>query len=376
MPEVFVSAGEASGDFLAGALAAEMKKINPDLNFFGLGGPVLREAGCETFYDIGELGVVGFWEVAKKISFFRRVLAKVKSELEKRKPKLVLLVDYPGMNLKIAAVAKSLGLKVGYFVSPQFWAWKVGRIETVRKYVDKMVVIFPFEIEFYKEHGIPAEFYGHPFLDLVKPERSRADFFKQEGFDGGLPLISFFPGSRKQQLERHLPLIFTTLSRLKADGLRFQTAWGLAPGLSKKEAASGLPKEWKRETKVIDRERYSLMAASDFALSSVGTVTLELALLQTPFLIFYKTSPLTYFLAKRWVKLPYVGLVNLVAGKKIVPEFLQNEARPERLAESAYFYLKEPLLSRQLKEKLQAVREKLGVPGALPKIAASFCRLV
>ena len=376
MPEVFISAGEASGDFLAGALAAEMKKIKPGLNFFGLGGPSLRAAGTETFFDIDELGVVGFWEVAKKLGFFRRVFSKVKAELQDRKPDLVLLVDYPGMNLKIARLAKLMGLKVGYFVSPQFWAWKEGRVEAVKKYVDKMVVLFPFEVEFYKKKGMDAEFYGHPFLDLVKPERPKDEFFKEHNLDPKLPLLSFFPGSRKQQLEGHLPLIFKTLSRLKQDGLLFQTAWGLAPGIAKEEAASMLPNEIESEIKLIDRERYSLMAATDFALSSVGTVTLELALLQTPFLIFYKTSPLTYFLAKRLVKLPYVGLVNLVAGKKIVPEFLQSEAKPEKLAESAYFYLKEPLLADRLKEKLKVVREKLGRPGALPQIAASFCRLV
>jgi len=376
MPEVFISAGEASGDFLAGALVAEMKKIKPGLNCFGLGGPSLRSAGTKTFYDINELGVVGFWEVAKKLDFFRRVFSKIKAELEKQRPDLVLLVDYPGMNLRIAKLAKSMGLKVGYFVSPQFWAWKEGRVEAVKKYVDKMVVIFPFEVEFYKTHAITAEFYGHPFLDLVKPELPKEEFFKKNNLDPKLPLISFFPGSRKQQLEKHLPLVFKTLARLREDGLLFQTAWGLAPGISKERAAAMLPKELTFEVKLIDQERYSLMAATDFALSSVGTVTLELAILETPFLIFYKTSPLTYFLAKRWVKLPYVGLVNLVAGKKIVPEFLQGEAKPEKLAESAYFYLKEPLLANRLKEKLAVVRNKLGRPGALPPIAASFCRLV
>ncbi len=376
MPDVFISAGEASGDFLAGALVAEMKKIKPGLNFFGLGGPSLRSVGTETLYDIGELGVVGFWEVAKKIGFFRQVLSKVKTELENRKPDLVLLVDYPGMNLRIAKLAKSMGLKVGYFVSPQFWAWKEDRVEAVKKYVDKMVVIFPFEVEFYKKHGIEAEFYGHPFLDLVKPELPKEEFLKKNNLDPKLPLISFFPGSRKQQLEKHLPLIYKTLTRLRVDGLFFQTAWGLAPGITKERAAGMLPQKIEPEVKLIERERYSLMAATDFALSSVGTVTLELAILETPFLIFYKTSPLTYFLAKRWVKLPYVGLVNLVAEKKIVPEFLQSEAKPEKLAESAYFYLKEPLLDGCLKEKLTVVREKLGQPGALPQIAASFCRLV
>jgi len=376
MPEVFISAGEASGDFLAGALVAEMKKIKPGLNFFGLGGPSLRSAGTETLYDINELGVVGFWEVAKKLDFFRRVFARVKTELQNRKPDLVLLVDYPGMNLRIAKLAKSMGLKVGYFISPQFWAWKEGRVEAVKKYVDKMVVVFPFEVEFYKTHAITAEFYGHPFLDLVKPELPKEEFFKKNNLDQKLPLISFFPGSRKQQLEKHLPLVFKTLARLREDGLLFQTAWGLAPGISKERAAAMLRKEITFEVKLIDQERYSLMAATDFALSSVGTVTLELAILETPFLIFYKTSPLTYFLAKRWVKLPYVGLFNLVAEKKIVPEFLQSEAKPEKLAESAYFYLKEPLLADRLKEKLAVVRNKLGRPGALPQIAASFCRLV
>ena len=376
MPEVFISAGEASGDFLAGALAAEMKKINPALRFFGLGGPSLRAAGAETFYDIAELGVVGFWEVAKKISFFRQVFSKVKTELEKWKPDLVLLVDYPGMNLRLAKFAKSMGLNVGYFISPQFWAWKENRVETVKKYVDKMVVIFPFEVEFYQKHGITAEFYGHPFLDLVQPEMSREEFFRQCGLAPNLPLISFFPGSRKQQLERHLPLVFKTLARLEADGLKFQAAWGLAPGLSRQQATSWLSEDRGAEIKLIDRHRYSLMAASDFALSSVGTVTLELAILQTPFVIFYKTSSLTYFLAKRWVKLPYVGLVNVVAEKKIVSELLQSGARPDKLAEAAYFYLKEPLLAGRLKEKLAEVREKLGGPAALPKIAASFCQLV
>lgn len=376
MPEVFISAGEASGDFLAGALAAEMKKIKPNLSFFGLGGPSLRSGGTETFYDMAELGVVGFWEVAQKIRFFREVFARVKKELEKRRPGLVLLVDYPGMNLRVAKLAKSLGLKVGYFVSPQFWAWKEKRVEAVKRYVDKMAVIFPFEAEFYKKHGIQAEFFGHPFLDLVKPEMSREEFFRRNGLDFKLPLISFFPGSRKQQLERHLPLIFKTLKRLKTDGLSFQAVWGLAPGIRKEEAIKKLEKAGESEIRLGENQRYALMAASDFALSSVGTVTLELALLQTPFLIFYKTSPATYFLARRWVKLPYVGLVNLVAEGKVVPEFLQSEATAEKLAETAYFYLKEPLLRSRLKEKLGTVKQRLGEPGALPKIAASFCELV
>ncbi len=376
MPEVFISAGEASGDFLAGALAKEMKKIRPDLKFFGLGGPSLRTAGAETLFDIRELGVVGFWEVAKKISFFRKVFSRVKEELSKRQPALVLLVDYPGMNLRIASSAKSLGLKVGYFISPQFWAWKEKRVEAVRRNVDKMAVIFPFEVDFYQKHGIKAEFFGHPFLDLVKPERSKEEFFRQNGLDPKLSLISFFPGSRGQQLEKHLPLIFQTFSRLQSDGLKFQAAWGLAPGVSRAEAERELVGAGDLPISLIENERYSQMAASDFAFSSVGTVTLELALLQTPFLIFYRTSPVTYYLAKRWVKLPYVGLVNLVAGEKIVPEYLQGEARPEKLAESAFFYLKEPLLAGRLREKLGRVRQKLGEPGALPKIAASFCELV
>jgi lipid-A-disaccharide synthase len=376
MPEVFISAGEASGDFLAGALAAEMKKIRPDLKFFGLGGPALRAAGTETLFDIRELGVVGFWEVARKIGFFRKVFSRVTEELQRRKPALVLLVDYPGLNLRIAAVAKSSGLKVGYFISPQFWAWKEKRVETVRRSVDKMAVIFPFEVDFYRKHGIKAEFYGHPFLDLVKPERSKPEFFRQNGLDPKLPLISLFPGSRRQQLDKHLPLIFQTLALLQSDGLKFQAAWGLAPGISITEAEKKLAALSSLPIPIIDNERYALMAASDFALSSVGTVTLELALLQTPFLVFYQTTPVTYFLAKRWVKLPYVGLANLVAGGKIVPEYLQSEARPEKLAESVFFYLKEPLLAGRLRETLEKVREKLGEPGALPKIAAAFCELV
>ncbi len=376
MPEIFISAGEASGDFLAGALVAEMKKIRPDVSFFGLGGPALRLAGVETLQDINELGVVGFWEVAKKIGFFRQVFSRIKEELQRRKPALVLLVDYPGMNLRIAKLAKSMGIRVGYFVSPQFWAWKEKRIEAVKRYVDKMVVIFPFEVEFYKKHGINAEFFGHPILDLVKPEMPREEFFRRYGLDTRLPLVSFFPGSREQQLEKHLPLVFKTSARLKSDGLRFQACWGLAPGISKELAEEELARAGDLKIKIIEGERYSLMATSDFALSSVGTVTLELALLQTPFLIFYKTSPLTYFLAQRWVKLPYVGLVNLVAGEKIVSEFLQSEARPEKLAETAYVHLKEPLLSGRLKEKLGKVRQKLGQPGALSKIAVSFCELV
>ena len=376
MPEIFVSAGEASGDFLAGSLAAEMKKIDPSLNFFGLGGLALRAAGAQTFYDIQDLGVVGFWEVAKKIGFFRRVFHAVKKELETKRPDLVLLVDYPGMNLRIARLAKSLGLKVGYFISPQFWAWQERRVEAFKRHVDKVVVIFPFEVEFYQKEGINVEFFGHPFLDLVKPAVSKAEFFRRHKLNSKLPLVSFFPGSRRQQLEKHLPLIFKTLARLTQDGLKFQSAWGLAPGISKEQAAKRSQDALDLEITLVETDRYSLMSASDFAFSSVGTVTLELALLQTPFLIFYKTSPLTYFFAKRWVKLPYLGLANLALQEKIVPEFVQSEASVEKLAETAYFYMREPLLSSRLREKLGAVKHKLGEPGALPKIASSFCELV
>ncbi len=352
-------AGEASGDLHGASFLRALRELLPGVHVSGIGGPKLRAAGMECICSAEALSVVGL-PSTDQLRRFWRIFNQLKRRLKENPPGLLILIDFPEFNLLLARVAKRYGVPVFYYISPQIWAWREQRIKVIKRVVDSMAVILPFEVDFYHKHGFEVTFVGHPLLDVVRPALSRETFFELTRLDPTRPLIGIFPGSRRGEVLRHLPLFLETFFRLKQQFPEIQgvivRAEGLAPELFFVEDSPDL--------KVLRGYQYEVMNHASALLLASGTVTLEAAIVGTPMVVAYKLAPLSYFLAKHLVQVPYVSLVNLLASKPLVPEILQKEATPDRLAEALAIYLSDPLKVRQLKAELTKVRRSLGNPGA------------
>ncbi|MFZ1947216.1 MAG: lipid-A-disaccharide synthase [bacterium] len=365
--EIMMVTGEASGDLYGALLAEELRRLRPDLRLVGVGGQAMASAGVDILLDSGGLSVVGIWEAIVRLGRLRRAMNRVSHEIRTRKPDLVVLIDYPGMNLRLARVAKRCGVKVMYYVSPQVWAWGGGRVKTVRQTVDKMVVILPFEEAIYRGAGVDATYVGHPLMDVVRTELDRGSFFRQIDLPADRRLVALLPGSRRQELKQHLgPLADAAdiLSR-RFDGLGFVLV--TLPGLE------GAVREelGKRRTRipVVCESRYEAIAYSDVAITCSGTVTLEAALLGTPMIVVYRLALFSWILGRMMVRVPYISLVNLVARRRVVPELIQSEVNAQRLAEEAGRILADDRTRRDLLEGLAQVRARLGSGGATRRAA-------
>lgn len=360
-----IIAGEPSGDNVGALFAAELKSSRPDIEMFGIGGDRMDISQVDILFHINQLAFLGFWEVIRHIPFIRRVEKEILRQIRIRKPSLAVLIDYPGFNLRLAARLKKLGIPVMYYVSPQVWAWGQGRIEKIKNLVDKMVVVFEFEKELYEKNGLAAEWYGHPLLEIVKPKLERDVFYDRIGIEPEKRYIGLFPGSRKQEVEKILPEMKSSIDEISASGLSYEGIVGCAPGLDddfyKKIGGDSL--------KYVRGVTYDLMIHAELNLVASGTATLECAILRRPMLVLYKTSIITYMIAKRLVRIPFVGLVNVVAGEKIVPEFIQNHCRGSMIAPAAERLLSDSEYRNNMIERLSAVEAKLGQPGASRKAA-------
>ncbi|MDO9026248.1 MAG: lipid-A-disaccharide synthase [bacterium] len=371
MSKLMIIAGEISGDLHGGQLVKELKTLDPGLEIFGIGGDRMQAGGMELLYHVNELSFMGLAEVLGHLPFIRSVMKKLEGELYTRKPDAVVLIDYPGFNLRFARKVKKAGIPVVYFISPKVWAWGRGRVRKIRKLVDKMLCILPFEEEFYRGRRVNACYVGNPLMDAVNPGQSREQFYKNNGMDPKLPLLGLLPGSRKQEIELILPVMLQTAMMLKGKDPALQFALGLAPGMDRERvedmiAVSGL------EVTLIESSAYGLMAHSRLLLVASGTATLEAGISGTPMIIIYKTSPLTYFIGRRLIKVPDIGLVNLVAGKRVVPEFLQGEARPGAIFLMAQVLLAEGRPRQVVMAELAKIRDILGEPGAAKRAAAEI----
>ena len=371
MSKLMIIAGETSGDLHGGQLVKELKALDPGLEIFGIGGDRMRAGGMELFYHVSELSFMGLAEVIGHLPFIRSVMKKLEGELYARKPDAVVLIDYPGFNLRFARKAKKAGIPVVYFISPKVWAWGRGRVRKIRKFVDKMLCILPFEEEFYRGRRVNARYVGNPLMDAVNPGQSREQFYKNNGMDQKLPLLGLLPGSRKQEIKLILPVMLQTAVMLKEKDPALQFALGLAPGMDRERiedmiAVSGL------EAALIEGPAYDLMTHSRLLLVASGTATLEAGIAGTPMIIIYKTSPLTYFIGRRLIKVPDIGLVNLVAGKRVVPEFLQGEARPGAIFLMAQVLLAEGRPRQVVMAELAKIRDILGEPGAAKRAAGEI----
>ncbi|MBF0570262.1 MAG: lipid-A-disaccharide synthase [Candidatus Omnitrophica bacterium] len=370
---IMIVAGEASGDMRAAGLARALKNLDPALRLSGIGGEHMRQAGVECFTDITELAVIGITEVIKNFSRIKKVFDQTLKQIDSSHPDCVILVDYPGFNLRLAREIKKRGLKIIYYISPQVWAWREKRILKIKKLVDRMIVLFPFEKDIYSKYGMKVDYVGHPLVDEIIVGCSRADVLKTIGLLSNKTTIGIMPGSRAKEVERHLPCMLEAAQKLFKQNHERQFILLRAPTIPMKIIEPILnenlyPKCHSRECgnlkhipiKIYDGPAYDGINAMDAVIVASGTATLETALLEKPMVIIYKTSWLTYAIAKAVIKIPYIGLVNIVAGKKIAEELIQNEATAANIANAVERALKRP----QIVDELSAVKTSLGKPGA------------
>jgi lipid-A-disaccharide synthase len=366
--KILIIAGEASGDLHGSSLAKELLKINSNLEIFGIGGDRMKKEGVELIFHIDKLSFMGFFEVIKNLSFIRGVMKIMVSVAETKRPDLVILIDYPGFNLRFAKKLKKLGMPVIYYISPQVWAWGGNRVKKMRGLIDKMVVIFPFEKEIYKKFGLDCEFVGHPLLEVTRHIIPLEDFPKKFDIRKNDVVVGLLPGSRWQEVEKILPIMLESCKFLKTRIKNLKVLLGLAPTI-KKEKIENLQNLAGSQARIVENLTYDLMKHAKLLLIASGSATLECAILGTPFLVLYKTSLWTYLVAKSLISIPHIALANVVAGKRIVPEFIQNKAIPNRIAEEMYEILTDRERYKTIQNELKKVKEKLGEDGASKKVA-------
>jgi lipid-A-disaccharide synthase len=365
-------AGEASGDLHGARLLAELRRERPGVAAFGLGGDELVAAGLEPVAHSSEISVVGLFEALAVLRRARAIFAALLREVERRRPAVAVLIDSPEFNLRLAKALRQRGVRVVYYISPQVWAWRRRRVETIARVVDRMLVLFPFEADFYRRHGVDAVHVGHPLVDEV-PEL--ANVWQRPGGTEGPFRIALLPGSRNSEVAALLePLLGAVeiLARRLPIEVRLIRAPTIAPGpLAERTARAAIPIEI-----VPAEDRFAALADSHLALTASGTATLEVGLLGTPLAMVYRLAAWTYFLALRLVKLPYVSLVNLVLGREVVPELIQHEARPERIAQVAFALLTDAGRRQAMQEGLRGLRPALGAPGASRRAAAEVAAVM
>jgi len=365
---VLIVAGEASGDLHGAGVVRELKALAPHAKIFGIGGDGMAAAGMELLFHVRDTAIVGFTEVLRHLRFFRRVMRTLENEVERRRPAVVILLDYPGFNLRFAERLRrrTQPSKILYYIAPQVWAWGEKRIPKMAKLIDQMAVVFPFEQSLFQIAGIPTEFVGHPLLEGLKPNLSRAAFFSRHHLRDDQPLLGLLPGSRRQELERLLPDMVATAQLLRQAIPKLQIAIAMAPNLSETLYRNRVKDDTIR---LVPNTTYEVMRDSHACLVCSGTATLETACFGTPLVVVYRVSRLSYEIGKRVVKLPNIGLVNVVAGQRIAPEFVQHDFTPERVAPELARFFHDPAYRAVTQQALGEVRHKLGTPGASRRTA-------
>ncbi|MFP4272061.1 MAG: lipid-A-disaccharide synthase [Halothiobacillaceae bacterium] len=368
-PTVMFSAGEASGDRYAAEIWLRVSARKPQMTAFGLGGPTSRQAGIETLVDAREIAVMGLVEVLRHYPRLRRAMNTLKSALEERRPALLICIDYQEFNQRLARHARALGIPVLFFVAPQVWAWRPRRAAKMRTVADRLAVLFDFEVPLFDAHGIDTVHVGHPLLDLVDLQRGR-DAARQ-ALD--LPLrgtvVGLLPGSRLSEIGRLLPPMLESARLLQASHPDCRFVLPRAAGITSQDLAPFLESSPIRSLQVVEGQAHEVMRAADALLVASGTASLEAGIIGTPMVIVYRTHGLTAWLAGRLLETPHVGLPNIIAGQEIVPELLQDQATPERMAGRISSLIDDPELARRQREQLIRLRSRLGDRGALDRLA-------
>ena len=337
--------------------------MDPETRCFGLGGRRLEQAGAEILVDLGDISVIGLVEVLSKLPALKKAQTTLLAAASERKPDVAVLIDFSGFNLRLASRLKALGIPVVYYVSPQVWAWRRGRLKSIRDHVDRMLVILPFEESFYRDAGITAKFVGHPLVDLVRSREDRETFFRRLGLKESSPLVALMPGSRPRELELHLPVIAGAIERMRARNPALQFVLLKAPTVEERAIEAGLGRTF-ASVRVLSESGYDALSHAQAAIVASGTATVEAALSETPMVVVYRVGGLSYRLGKPLVRVPFYAMVNLIAERAVVPELIQDEMTEERVASETLRLLEDPDAAESMRRDLREVKSRLGTGGA------------
>ena len=374
---LMIVAGERSGDLLGAGLARALRGRLEGLRLFGCGGEAMREAGVDTVVDSHRLTMMGITEVIGGLARAWRALGALVAEAERRRPRIAVLIDFPDFNLRLAKRLKQRGIRVVYFVSPQVWAWRRGRLRQLKTRIDKMLCIFDFEQAIYRQAGIPVEYVGHPMVDLVRPEATREQFFSRMGLEPVGPTVALLPGSRAKEVCQILPTMLEAARRIS----RYRTVQfvvAVAPTLDARfvEKALIAPYAGELTIRVVSHAAYDALRHSDVAIVASGTATLEAAFCERPMVVVYRLSRLTYRIGRLLVRVPFYSMVNILAGKRVVPELIQSDFTPARVAGQVEYLLDHSQAREEMAKGLGAVKERLGPGGAVGRAADSVIGLL
>lgn len=370
-----IVAGEASGDLYGARLARELEHIVPDITCYGLGGEHMREAGVHLLADVSELSVIGLVEVIRHYPRLRNLLKTMKQELKRIRPDVLVLIDSPDFNLPLARQAARCGIRVMYYVSPQIWAWRSSRIRVIKKCVDQMATVFPFEEKFYRDAGVPVEYVGHPLVEDAHSSMDRDTFFKAHRLSSDKKLVGLFPGSRTSEVEYNFPVLVQAAADLARRRPDVQFIVPVASTLPA-DFVQGFVRDPDAGITTSTAGIYDVIHACDAIAATSGTVTLQITLMQTPMLIIYKVSPLTYRILSRLVNFRYAGIANVIADKMISREFIQHEATPDNVAEELQKLLCDPVYTYRMKEEMGGIRDALGEKNGSAEAARLAVRLM
>jgi len=362
------SAGESSGEQHAANMFLELKKQCPNIKGIGMGGAKMARAGIEIRYDSANIAVIGVVEVLKHYGEIRRALTAMKQLLAEQRPDLLVCVDYKEFNFKLAKYAKSIGIKVLFYVSPQVWAWRPGRVKAYGEVIDMMAVIFPFETAYYDAENVPVRYVGHPSVDKVRPLHTKTEDLVSYKLNQNNPIVGLLPGSRANEIKRMLPVMLAAAEQLQVSFPGIQFVLPQADSISDALLQAYL-KSSSINVTVVKNQPYDVIHCCDAVMTTSGTATLEISLLTVPMVIVYKLAPITYWLGRWLVNIPFIGLPNIVAGKAIVKELIQHEATPKNLAVEVQRILSDVQYAAQMRENLSQVKQLLGQGGGSKNMA-------
>ncbi len=363
-----IIAGEASADLHGANLVRSMRRINPEISFCGIGGEKMEAAGVKILFTSSQMAVVGLTEVFSRLPYIFKAYRRLKDLLKDDNPDLIILIDYPAFNIRLARYAKRVRVPVLYYISPQVWAWREGRVKKISRRVDRMSVVLPFEEAVYRKYGLAPDYVGHPLMDTVPRDLTRAEAVQALGLEMGSPILGLLPGSRREEIVNLFPAMVKAAEILSSRYHDLRCLLPLAPTVSP-SLVEDLISRSSVGIKLITGDTYTTLAACDLALVASGTATLETAIMGIPMIIVYRLSAISYWIGKRVVKVPFIGLVNLVAGEVIVPELIQADVTPQRLAETADTILGDSRIKENMIKNLEKVKTKLGQGGASEKTA-------
>jgi lipid-A-disaccharide synthase len=372
---LMIVAGEASGDRHGATLAEALKRLYPEtrFEFFGSGGEEMRAAGVETLVDAADVAIIGIPEILRSLGKLYRAYRSLIGAARERRPSAVVLIDWPDFNMRLARKLRREGLKIIYYISPQVWAWRRYRVRALRRDVDRMLVILPFEEEFYKRYGVEVEYVGHPLVEIVSTSDTREEFLSKHGLDPKKRLIALLPGSRHKEIHYHLPLLMDAANRLKSQIPDLEFVLPLASTVDRRQVEAIMRGA---DAKIIERDTYNAVGFSEIAIVASGTATVEAALLGTPMVIIYRASEVNWRVIRPMIHLDTFGMVNLIAGRRIVPELIQHDATGESIASEVAAIFGDPHRLQQMKDDLREVREKLRGPGGAERAARAVMRVI